>query len=45
MKKKTFIIAEIGPNHNGSIKTAMRMIDQLLNSDVDSLKFRLGNPE
>ena len=45
MKKKTFIIAEIGPNHNGSIKTALKMVDQLSKSGVDSIKFKLGNPD
>ena len=45
MKEKTFIIAEIGPNHNGSTKTALRMVDQLFKSGVDSIKFQLGNPD
>jgi N,N'-diacetyllegionaminate synthase len=44
MKKKTFIIAEIGPNHNGSIRTALKMVDQLSRSGVDSIKFQLGDP-
>ena len=27
--KKTFIIAEVGVNHNGSLKKALSMIDAL----------------
>ncbi len=42
---KVFIIAEVGPNHNGSIKQALKIIDKLSKSDVDSIKFQLGNPE
>ena len=43
MKNKVFIIAEIGPNHNGSYKRALKMIKQLLNSGVDCIKFQLSN--
>ena len=42
---KTFIIAEIGPNHNGSFKIAKKMINMLRNSGVDAIKFQLANPE
>jgi len=45
MKNKVFIIAEIGPNHNGSYKRALKMIKQLLNSGVDCIKFQLSNPD
>ena len=45
MKRKTFVIAEIGPNHNGSLEKAFNMINQLSNSGVDSIKFQLGDPE
>lgn len=44
MKKKVYIIAEIGPNHNGSIKRAFQMVRQLSKSGVDCIKFQLGNP-
>ena len=43
--KKTYIIAEIGPNHNGSFQMAKKMISLLKNSGVDAIKFQLGNPE
>ena len=43
--KKTLIIAEIGPNHNGSIKRAKKMISKLAKSSVDCVKFQLGDPE
>ena len=45
MKNKVFIIAEIGPNHNGSYKRAFKMLKQLSNSGVDCIKFQLSNPE
>ncbi len=47
LKKKnrnTFIIAEIGPNHNGSFKRATHMIKELSKSEVDCVKFQLGDP-
>ena len=37
---KTFIIAEIGVNHNGSIKLAKKMIDFAKSSGVDAVKFQ-----
>lgn len=40
MTKKTFIIAEAGVNHNGSIKTAMRLIDAAVAARVDAVKFQ-----
>lgn len=45
LDKKTFIIAEVGPNHNGSIKIAKKIIDLLSSSGVDCIKFQLGNPD
>ena len=42
---KTYIIAEIGPNHNGSFQTAKKMISLLKGSGVDAIKFQLANPE
>ncbi len=38
---KTFIIAEIGLNHNGSIETALKMIDLAAAAGVDSVKFQM----
>lgn len=44
MKNKTFIIAEVGPNHNGSISRAIDIVNKLSNTSVDCVKFQLGNP-
>ena len=47
MKKKnnlTYIIAEIGPNHNGSFRIAANMIKRLASSGANGIKFQLGNP-
>ncbi len=43
--KKVFIIAEVGPNHNGSVKSALKFVDKLSKTGADSIKFQLGNPE
>ena len=40
---KTIIIAEIGPNHNGSLKKACTMIKQLSKTGVDFIKFQIGD--
>jgi len=37
---KTFIIAEIGINHNGSMKIAKKLIDLAVLSDCDAVKFQ-----
>ena len=37
---RTFIIAEIGVNHNGSKDIAMRMIDVAVKAGVDAVKFQ-----
>ncbi len=42
---KVYIIAEIGPNHNGDVKIALEMIDELSDSGVDAIKFQLSNPD
>ena len=36
--KKTFIIAEIGNNHNGSQKLAYQMIDSAIEAGADECK-------
>lgn len=38
--KKTFIIAEIGNNHEGSFKNAIKLIDKAKASGVDAVKFQ-----
>jgi len=37
---KVFIIAEAGVNHNGSLKTAKKMIDAAARAGVDAIKFQ-----
>ena len=40
MKKKIYIIAEIGINHNGDIEIAKKLIDQSKDSGFDAVKFQ-----
>ena len=37
---KTYIIAEIGVNHNGSIKLAKKLIDKAKQAGADAVKFQ-----
>ena len=39
-KNKTFIIAEIGINHNGSIVLAKKLIDVAVSAGCDAVKFQ-----
>ena len=39
--KKTFIIAEAGVNHNGSLKKAIKLVDIAKKSGADAVKFQL----
>ena len=41
---KTYIIAEIGINHNGDLETAKRLIDVAVMSGCDAVKFQKRNP-
>jgi len=43
--KKTYIIAEIGINHNGSLETAKKLIDVAALSGCDAVKFQKRNPD
>ena len=43
--KKTYIIAEIGINHNGSLKVAKRLIDIASVAGCDAVKFQKRNPD
>lgn len=43
--KKTYIIAEIGINHNGSLDTAKRLIDIAAAAGCDAVKFQKRNPD
>ena len=45
MPNKTYIIAEIGPNHNGSFSLAKKIIKKLKSSGVNAIKFQLANPD
>jgi N,N'-diacetyllegionaminate synthase len=45
MKPKTFIVAEAGVNHNGSIDLAKQMIDMALEAGVDAVKFQTFKTE
>jgi N,N'-diacetyllegionaminate synthase len=40
-----FIIAEVGVNHNGSLKRALRMVDEAARSGADAVKFQTFTPE
>ena len=45
MADKTFIIAEAGVNHNGSIELAHKMINVAAESGADAIKFQTFQPE
>lgn len=44
-KKKTFIIAEIGINHNGNFKLAKKLISKAKIAGADAVKFQTFIPE
>lgn len=41
----TYIVAELGINHNGSIDTARRLIDAAVEAGCDAVKFQKRTPE
>ena len=41
----TFIVAEIGINHNGSLEIAKKLIDIAVRAGVDAVKFQKRTPE
>lgn len=41
----TFIVAEIGINHNGDLETAKRLTDAAVHAGVDAVKFQKRTPE
>ena len=45
MKTKTYVIAEIGINHNGSLENALKMIDIVVVSGCQCVKFQKRNPD
>ena len=44
-KNKTYIIAEIGINHEGSFKNAIKLIREAAKSGADAVKFQIFKPE
>ncbi len=40
-----YIIAEVGPNHNGSFIKAKKYIDEIKKTKANAVKFQLANPE
>ncbi len=42
--KKPFIVAEIGNNHEGSLKTALKLVEAAKNAKADAVKFQFFNP-
>ena len=40
LKKKVFLIAEIGINHNGSLKKAIKLVDAAIKAGVSAVKFQ-----
>src|SRR5580658_8732043 len=40
-----FIIAEIGINHNGSIKTALKLVEEAAKAGCNAVKFQKRTPE
>ena len=45
LRKPPFLIAEIGINHNGSLKLAKKMIDIAKRNDFSAVKFQKRNPD
>jgi N-acetylneuraminate synthase len=41
----SYIVAEIGINHNGDLETAKKMIDAAVHAGVDAVKFQKRTPE
>lgn len=44
-KNNTFLIAEIGINHNGSVNNAKKLIDLAIKTGFDAVKFQKRTPE
>ena len=44
-RQPTYIVAEVGINHNGSVDTAKRLIDAAVEAGCDAVKFQKRTPE
>lgn len=42
--KGVYIIAEVGPNHNGDLNLAFKMVEEIAKTGVDAIKFQMYNP-
>ena len=42
---KTYIIAEVGPNHQGSVNLARKYIRRLASTGANAVKFQIGIAE
>ena len=45
MASKPYFVAEIGPNHNGSLSMALELLDLAASSGANCAKFQLGIPD
>ncbi len=41
---KTYVIAEVGPNHNGDLNKALKYVKTLSKTGCNAIKFQHGNP-
>ncbi len=44
-RKSVYIIAEVGPNHQGSLTKAKKYVSKLASIGVDAVKFQIGQAE
>lgn len=42
---RTYVIAEVGPNHNGSVEGALELVQRIAGTGVDAVKFQIAVPE
>ena len=43
--KRVYIIAEVGPNHQGSLDLAVKYVKKISKLGVDAIKFQIGVAE